>query len=782
VLRQVKADLVELAPSTQKYELFALYREALDITQGRWSIIESRFRTHFLKRYDEACRPEKTSPEPARQLLPGSDFKLMEADDLEESLAVNTLANAIKSSCVDELMGLNPRIGVLLKDPDLQRNLNPLGPEVIASALMDTFKELDGSIRAKLVLVPMFNKYFPSRVQSVYQEINQFLFNKGILPIPHAKQRDESAPADANEPKAATKPKAAQQGRSQDMFAMLQQLMSLGRIGVGAKGSNPMTEGMWSLSGLKPAGSGGTGGAGSSTSPIGPKSLLDPPTRGDPLRQGEVSPGVRVEDPPMVFLSRLTSWQQGTADEETVAEFGFPHHDGRTNVLHTIRKSQAARDLGQVNSLTLDIVALLFDFILDDRRIPDAMKAIIGRLQIPVLKAAMLDQSIFSNKKHPTRALLDGLAKAAMGWNAEEGHESPLYKQMEAWVQRINNDFIDDIQLFSDVLSELNAFTSQEKDTADLASAKAAQVIYTKEQLAKPRMMAHAEVLLRLESQAMPKLVRRFLIEHWEALLTKIYETQGPESETWSKAISTMDDLVWSVSPKISSDDRKKLLVILPKMLKWLDQGLQFLGTSSQERDPFFADLVKYHTEAVRPGLDDAEFARNFDIAVARPGESRPVLEEPEEFETLEPPAPDVEPEPEVLEDIRTEADEAEEIIIGDVPWAHGELEEAPSSTPRKNPVGDDTDYTALVKNMKRGAWIELEQDNGEPMRAKLAWVSPLRGIYLFTNRLGQRAISINAQGLANKFREGRVRLVDNVPLMDRAVSGLLNKLQSNIP
>ncbi len=43
-----------------------------------------------------------------------------------------------------------------------------------------------------------------------------------------------------------------------------------------------------------------------------------------------------------------------------------------------------------------------------------------------------------------------------------------------------------------------------------------------------------------------------------------------------------MDDLVWSVTPKNHSQDRKKLLVILPKLLKWLDQGLQFERKSFQ--------------------------------------------------------------------------------------------------------------------------------------------------------------------------------------------------------
>jgi hypothetical protein len=276
-------------------------------------------------------------------------------------------------------------------------------------------------------------------------------------------------------------------------------------------------------------------------------------------------------------------------------------------------------------------------------------------------------------------------------------------------------------------------------------------------------------------------MVRKFLNHYWEPLLVKIYSSQGPESDTWIKAITTMDDLIWSVTPKNTSQDRKKLLVILPKLLKWLDQGLQFLNVPQDQRDPFFHELVKYHTEAVRPGLDDEQFAREFDIAIGKPSENTPIIVDPEDFEII-PPPPSAEddskhPDPVLVEEIAQTfepEEEAEEIVIGDVSWASGDIETDIS------PI--DKDYGDMVRGLKRGTWIELDQDNGECLRAKLAWVSPLRGVYLFTNRLGQKAISINASGLAAKFREGRVRLIDNVPLMDRAVSGLIDRLQKSVP
>ena len=84
----------------------------------------------------------------------------------------------------------------------------------------------------------------------------------------------------------------------------------------------------------------------------------------------------------------------------------------------TARGGLVARD-NHVDAFTIDIVAMLFDYIFDDRTIPDKLKALIGRLQIPVLKVAMLDKQFFSKKSHPARRLLDEIAAASIGWSEE---------------------------------------------------------------------------------------------------------------------------------------------------------------------------------------------------------------------------------------------------------------------------------------------------------------------------------------------------------------------------
>ncbi|MGH8771260.1 MAG: DUF1631 family protein, partial [Burkholderiales bacterium] len=122
-----------------------------------------------------------------------------------------------------------------------------------------------------------------------------------------------------------------------------------------------------------------------------------------------------LAEPRTQALSALTEMQRGNFANLKPLSVG-----DATNVIRDLREAGFGAGLPQMDAMTLDIVAMLFDYILDDKDIPTAMKALIARLQIPVLKVAMLDKKFFAKKSHPARRLLDQLAYAAIGWSQED--------------------------------------------------------------------------------------------------------------------------------------------------------------------------------------------------------------------------------------------------------------------------------------------------------------------------------------------------------------------------
>ena len=201
-----------------------------------------------------------------------------------------------------------------------------------------------------------------------------------------------------------------------DVFSTLQGLMTnpatgmpngagfahAGAMGAGSLGA--ATGGYPGATGIP--GSPGTTGGG----PMGSNTLGGSPNTG----QGGVSAAATAN-----LVDTLTLLQQGDMSGLGHSAIGVLDQGqlqaGNVNVLRTLKESGAVGDVNQTDGLTLDIVTILFDYILDDPAIPDAMKALIGRLQIPMLKVALFDKALFSKKMHPARRLLDALAAAAVG-------------------------------------------------------------------------------------------------------------------------------------------------------------------------------------------------------------------------------------------------------------------------------------------------------------------------------------------------------------------------------
>ena len=741
-------ELFELSEQTTHYEMRNLYMEAMSVAREQRGTIETGFKQAFIQGFNQETRREKRSQQLS---LNSSELSLVEPDDLEESLASINIANSIHGDCAEELFGIEKRMGMLLNDPDLLHSNNPLGPEVVGNAFMKSLKTLDCTVKVKLLLVNLFNRHMPRHAKGIYQEINQLLVDKGVLTKIRAGMKKQTAASAAAESAVAEDDVASAPSPTGagGLFAALQQLLTRGMGGAGQ------------------------GAAGNSGVGLNAGTAAASATH---LANGAMQTAVPAQS--MAVVSSLTQLQHGNLDG--MAGTGSTLNaaalaNGQVNVLHEIKASPVAGTMGHVDAMTLDIVAMLFDYILDDRRIPDAMKALIGRLQIPVLKVAMLDKTFFSQKSHPGRKLLDRLAEVSIGWDETEGHECGLYQSVDELIQRILNEFDDKVGIFAEVLENLETYLAEEKKRTDERTGLSAQVVHHREQEEISRIMAHDEARRRIHTPHLPEVIRSFLAGCWETVLAAAYTKAGEDGASWNQAIATMDELVWSVEPKCVPEDRKKLVALLPGLLKRLQDGMALAGMLETERDQFFSHLVSCHAMVIKAGLHaveqedlhQAEFVEQ-EIAAEEAAELARQNAEPIDFAEIALPQERIEPDPvfmqTLVDDVESEAG-WQTFTIGGANW-------------QSEPAAVSDDFDAMVKRIKRGTWIEIEQDNGTSTRVKLAWVSPLKGLLLFTNRLGERAVSITPEGLAEKFRNGMAQVIDDIALVDRAVNNLMERLK----
>ena len=752
-LQRIADELLEQADKSIGLDMRRFYSDASGFARDRNATLASDFRKLYYQRYLRICRRERVAPNKLSDRLDPDQLNLVESDQLEESLATGNIANAINNLCGEEMFGLSKRIGVMLDDPDLVLGENPLAAERIADTIMELMQSHDLAVKARLALVPVLNRHLPQAVRGVYQEINKFLIERGVLPSIRVSLRkpvrESSVRQDAGIDAATLSP-SGPPGEEQGLLSVLQQLTSMGRTS-DLPGGAPQAPG--ARAGVQAGNRVSVGQPGSFSVPIGPAP---------------------------VFFQTLTQLQHGQTD--AISEVGLDSArlaDGQINVLHLLRNSNDAGNLPQVDAMTLDIVAMVFDYILDDHRIPDAMKALIGRLQIPVLKVAMLDRTFFSQKNHATRRLLDVLAEASMGWNEEEGHDSGLYRKIEQVVQTVLNEFDEQIDIFVTVLDDFLAYQAEESHRINTLTSHSAKIIQHREEMEIAGLVARDEIRIHLLDEPVPEVISNLLHDSWLRYLAGLYTDHGEGSAEWRQALTTIDDLIWSVKPKVSADERKRLVSLLPGLLNRLESGLRAAGEETDSCNKFFTALVKCHADAVRAGLRH-EPETHEPTAATEPTEplviaasatdSADVLAQSEpdqttEFESIPELDEIVEPDSAIMAELAEPTEEKTRIELAEP----GMFIDAGDAS---------TDADRFVRQLKRGTWIEFDQEDGSTHLAKLAWISPRQGVYLFTNRLGLRAMSIKPEGLASKFREGKIRIVDSMPLIDRAMNSLVEHLR----
>ncbi|MEQ8497339.1 MAG: DUF1631 family protein, partial [Gammaproteobacteria bacterium] len=273
---------------------------------------------------------------------------------------------------------------------------------------------------------------------------------------------------------------------------------------------------------------------------------------------------------------------------------------GSTNILRELKQTPVLGAVGQVDSMMIDIVAMLFDSILDDPAIAAPMKSLIGRLQIPVLKVAIIDKSFFARKFHPARQLLNGLADVALGAAEEVSADDPLYATVDAIVHRILDEFDDDVRVFKDALGELDAWRASEQHEAASRVEQTLEEMQAQERLRFARQVAGDAVARHLQDPALPVIVREFLDVYWKSFLQLAYIEGGDESAEWTHGVATMDDLVWSLSPRHEPAGRERLKQLLPTLPARLKEGMGRVPIPDAFRDRFMAALVRLHLAAIR--------------------------------------------------------------------------------------------------------------------------------------------------------------------------------------
>jgi len=709
--------MADRAANSEQQQIFFA---ASQLFASRPQHLLQRFRAAYCAHFD-ASVPGLGGGRSRRQSALPDELSLVDPDEFEQDLAISKLSARAAFNCSQQLVALDRRLAALMRVQRIGQDDNPLHPGSLYKSMLAALTEMDIERPVALAILQSFERQTAAELPGVYAGLNRFLAQSGILPTMSTDTPQEFTRPDGGgggggsaQSSVGSSSNYAQapsgdglQTGGEDLFSqLLQVLKSAASMGSPAGASAP---------GYAP----------------GPS----------PSMQGVAMPGGMPGAPAQSMgvqqlVDALGTLQRGPMEPGAMAGMGPNRLDPQGfNVLQQIRSTPMASWSHPTDAMTIDIVSMLFDAIFNDPDLSSTMRAEIAKLQIPVLKVALLDKSFFSDRKHPARRLLDAIANSGIG---RSDHDEPrLVAKIASIVESVVKGFDSDVQIFASQLQKLEEFLSDEEVRArDKATQMVGQLeVRERKEIAPAR--ATSEIETRINRRNLPPLIADFLTRHWRLVLIEVFARAGDSSGDWSEALRLMDELIWSVQPKQGSQDRDRLLVLLPDMLKRLRSGLARIDQEGSW-DAFFTELIRLHMAAMHKDASSDP---------AMPSGQSPIKSAEWSEVRLPPSAAPASPSPE------------------------------PERRSTEAGVAESDPQLKLVQALEVGAWVEFQSFRGTRNTLRLNWVSEFKRVYLFTNRQGENAMTLAATSFAEHLRKGTARLLSQNPLTDRAVAHVLEKV-----
>src|SRR5690606_30674965 len=227
-------------------------------------------------------------------------------------------------------------------------------------------------------------------------------------------------------------------------------------------------------------------------------------------------------------LLALLSQLQPARPLDNLAEGPVQAIDLRTAITHLLedqaKKSGTAPTLNEADEDLINLVSMLFDFILDDYNLSSPVQVLISRLQIPILKVVIKDKSFFSKATHPARKLLNSLARAGIGWSSsDEKSRDKLYNQIHTVVQRILNEFDGDISLFETLNQEFEQFLERENRKSSLVEQRTRESERGRIKSQKAQEAVDRLLKEKVARYDLPESVHDILVHGWSRVMFLAY-------------------------------------------------------------------------------------------------------------------------------------------------------------------------------------------------------------------------------------------------------------------
>lgn len=620
------------------------------------------------------------------------ELSLLGVDEIEEQLAIDGGVGRSELKFKDVLYALNERLTVLFETKSLKMSTNPIAPSVLLKQYAEILKKELFSEETCLLLYKSYEETVLLKMGDVYQKINDLCIENRVLP-------------------------------------KLPKRQLIYKNNTGESSVERRSEGQ-SRQGNEADRGGDSPGNTHEISDVLYRSLVDMvQLHSAKVGRAALSDGLMVSGDSIStvdLIETLTAIQKKNVIEGVAVDQNVRLQIGSQFQSNGVRQPYEEQDDTLIN-----IIAMFFDVVLQDKQLPNAVRLMIAQLQIPILKVAMIDKEFFAKKAHPARKFLNSLSQAGLGVSEQNRQvKSAVFEKMEELVDRVLMDFDDDVEIFTELLDEFDIFMEQQQCQIDVIEERSRKVTRSSEQIELTRRQATYEIALRLNGKSIPEFVQLFLDDAWKDVLVLALLRREKEPAETQKCIDVIEALVESVMPKNDDAARKNVIKGLTRLLKDIKVGLENISYDFHQSAPFFKELESFHKRlfaTVENQSDDIPIAEEV-VLVAFDEDLCASLEE------------------DLLQELE------------------GHISEMP-----------DDKFSKKANAMAVGDWVAYTNTDGEALRAKLSWKSSVTMQCLFVDDRGAKAMDISVAECAEELRQKKMTLVgqEKAPLVERALAGI---------
>lgn len=667
------------------------------------------FATEIEEAHDELASTARQGKFGETAGLTASRISLVGNDDLELEIRIGDLINRLKDNERIDCWRVQLRYMNLLQRPGLDAAHTPVGLEPINTGLWVLCKNTGYGLERNLEILARIEEWFQLRLPDLYADLNTMLEQRSVEP---AQARIVQRPGSPTSPTSASVA-AERFGTVESPFAQPPS-SSHATVSRAALPDDP-------LAALRQNVLQGTSGR----EVLGADFILD---------DSFLAPPSRRSDNPLMNASAavmLSHIGQRLAHLEQQKTAGKPTPEAPGEPPRAIKAKDLDLPLGRPAAIAVDTLALVFEAIFAHPDLPGAIKEIIGRLQPILLKASIADPVLFTDTGHPLRRLINGLARAAIGLGKDTASEHPVCQRLATLVENVCRDTAGGSVDITVRLDELTSFIAERDNSVRAAAKPYAQLVVAHEAPLAAEAFAQ-DWLDRLLVRPMPDAVREFLSTHWLRAMRRAYLEGGRSGQRWKDNDLSIRELLWSIEPKATAEERTRLMSLIPALIKRINAALDDTQVSAAERKPFLDACFELQTAAMRN----------------RPLDLSPLF--PERTRAVGATGPGERGRAEVLERGGTL-----------VQYLGAARTAAPS-------------WQGSGKSEKDGVWIEFSLD-GDRLCGCRCWQGPPWGTVLLFNPDWGFAVALAPAALDKQLGAGNARVVSGIALFDVAAESALS-------